>query len=112
MAAVVLLATGVVGFSELWGFDSLTGFYHVGVGMLFAYAGFWQRDTTSVRQMVGGLGVLLLGIKAVTIVTPLSWGDPPQHGPIELTCLVVGIGSVLVARYLRDGESGGGSGRS
>ncbi len=63
-----LLATGVAGFSKLWGFDPLTGLYHVGVGLLFAYAGFLQRDAATVRRMVGGLGVLLLVVKMATVL--------------------------------------------
>ncbi len=110
-AAVVLLATGMLGFSGLWGFDPLSGFYHVGVGILFAYAGFWQRDTAAVRQIVGGLGVLLLMVKSVTVLAALVWSGRLEHGPVEVTCLVLGIGSVLAARYLRGGGPGGSPGR-
>ncbi len=99
VAAVVLLAVAVVGFS-IMGWRTTAAFYHAGVALLFAYAGFLQRDSEAIRQIVGGLGVLLLVVKAVTIVTPLTWGGPPQHGPIEITCLVVGLASVLAARYL------------
>lgn len=99
VAAGMLLAIAVVGFSIL-GWRATAAFYHAGVGILFAYAGFFQRDDETVRQIVGGLGVLVLVVKALTIVTPLAWGGPPQHGPIEVTCLVVGLASVLAARYL------------
>ncbi|MDP8926649.1 MAG: hypothetical protein M3M97_07015 [Actinomycetota bacterium] len=102
VAAVLLLATGVLGFSGLWGFDPLTGFYHVGVGVLFAYAGFFQRDTAVVRQIVGGLGVLLLVVKAVTVLLMLVVNGRLEHGPVEVTCLVLGVGSILAARYLPD----------
>ena len=106
VAAVVLLAAGVVGLSGLWGFDPLSGFYHAGVGALFAYAGFWQGDAVIVRQIVGGMGVLLLVVKAVTILGTLLVHGVFEHGPVEATCLVAGVGSVLAARYLRDGEPG------
>jgi hypothetical protein len=110
VAAVVLLATGAVGFSKVWGFDPLTSFYHVGIGVLFAYAGFFQADATTVRQIVGGLGVLLLVIKAATVLAALVVYGRFEHGPVEITCLVLGAGSVLAARYLRDGEPGAGTG--
>lgn len=100
VAAVALLATGLVGFSEVWGLDPLSGFYHVGVGVLFGYAAFFQRDATTVRQIVGGLGVLLLVIKAVTVLVVLLVYGRFEHGPVEVTCLVAGAGSILAARYL------------
>ena len=73
---------------------------------MLLYVGFLLRDTTVVRQMVGGLGILLLAVKAITILTPLTWGGHALHGPIEVTCLAVGASSVLAARYLPDEESG------
>lgn len=112
VAAVVLLAVGVAGFSGLWGFDLLSGSFHAGVGALFAYAGFVQRDRTTVRQIVGGLGVLLLVVKAATVLAALVWSGRLGLGSVEVTCMVVGIGSVLAARYLRDSEAGGAAGRS
>lgn len=102
VAAVALLVTGVVGFSKLWGFDPLTGFYHVGVGLLFVYAGFFQRDAATVRLIVGGLGVLLLVVKSVTVLAALLVYGRFEHGPVEVTCLVLGVGSILAARYLSD----------
>jgi hypothetical protein len=59
------------------------------------------RDPEALRQMVGGLGVLLLVVKVVTILVPLLWQEPLHWGPIEVTCLLVGITSILAARYLR-----------
>jgi len=55
--------------------------------------------------MVGGLGVLLVVVKAIIIATPLTWGGPVKHDPIEITCLVLGITSILAAGYLTDGRS-------
>ncbi|QIN78389.1 hypothetical protein GBA65_07470 [Rubrobacter marinus] len=112
VAAVALLMTGVVGFSNLWGLGPLTGFYHVGVGLLFAYAGFLQRDVATVRHMVGGLGVLLLVVKLASFPIGVAWFGSFDRGPFEATCLVLGLGSVLAARYLSDGtQSSGGSSR-
>ncbi len=104
IAGAVLLALAVAGFS-IWGWRLTANFYHAGVGLLFLYVGFWLRDHATIRQMVGGLGVLLVVVKTITIATPLTWGGPAKHGPIEITCLVVGFLSILAARYLRDGRS-------
>ncbi len=101
IAAAVLLVVAVFGFST-WEWRVVSVFYHAGVGFLFLCVGVLLKDATIVRQMVGGLGVLLLAVKAITIVTPLTWGGQPLHGPIEVTCLVVGVSSVLAARYLPD----------
>ncbi len=99
IVAVALVAYSAVGFFIL-GWGLLPTFYHAGVGLLFAFAGFYQRNGKTVGMMVGGLGVLLLVVKAPMILAPLLWGAHPQHGPIEITCLVVGIASILAARYL------------
>ncbi len=85
----------------VWEWMVTAAFYHAGVGLLFLYVGFLYKDDTGVRLMVGGLGALMLIVKVVTIVTPLMWGGNPIHGPIEITCLVVGVGSILAARFLR-----------
>ncbi len=82
-------------------------FYHVGVGLLFLYVGFWVRDPQTVRQMVLGLGVLLVVVKTITILVPLGWGGPPEHGSVEISCLVVGVLSILAARYLPDHRRSG-----
>ena len=68
---------------------------------LFLYIGFVHNDEVVVRRMVGGLGVLLLLVKLPTIVILLGiWGGHPLHGPVEITCLVLGVGSILAARFL------------
>ena len=105
IAAIVLLAVAVFGFWT-WEWRVVSTFYHVGVGLLFLYVGFLIKDATIVHQMVGGLGVLLLAVKAITILTPLTWGGHALHGPIEITCLVVGASSILAAIYLPDERPG------
>jgi len=107
IAAIFLLAVAAFGFFT-WEWRVVSTFYHAGVGFLFLYVGFVPEDPIVVRRMVGGLGVLLLVVKAATILTPLAWRGDPLHGPIEVTCLAVGISSVLAARYLRGGEPAGG----
>jgi hypothetical protein len=105
IAAIVLLAVAVFGLWA-WEWRVVSVFYHAGVGLLFLYVGFLLKDTTIVRQMVGGLGVLLVAVKAITILSPLTWGGHALHGPIEVTCLVVGVSSIFAARYLPDNSPG------
>ncbi len=107
IAGVVLLGVAVTGLL-VFRWEAASIFYHAAVGLLFLYVGFWLRDTVSIRRMVGGLGALLVVAKTITIVTPLMWGGPPQHGSVEVTCLVVGVLSILAARYLPDRRSGRG----
>ncbi len=102
IVGVLLAALGLVGFTGALGVSEAASFFHVAVGGIFAYLGFRQRDAGVVRQMVGGMGVLLILVKAVTIISPVLLGEAPLHGPIEVTCLVVGLLSILAARGLRD----------
>ncbi len=106
IAAVVLLGAAVAGLLA-FGWKEGALFFHIGVGLLYFYVGFWLGDAQSVRLMVGGLGVLLVMVKIITILLPLGWGGPPEHGAVEITCLVVGISSILAARYLPDHRRSG-----
>lgn len=101
-AAVALLVCGVAGFSKLWGLDPLTGLFHAGLGALFVYAGFFQRDSATVRQVVGGLGVLLLVVGSAAVLATLVASGRFARDPFEVTCLVLGVGSILAAKYLPD----------
>lgn len=102
IVGLVLVLLGLAGPVGVVDVSAAASFYHAAVGVLFVYLGFWQRDASVVRSTVGGLGILLLVVKAVTICVPLLWGGSLLLGPIELTCLVVGILSILAARHLRD----------
>lgn len=103
-----LVALGLMGFVSALGWALATNFYHVAVGSFFIYAGFLQRDAEDIRSIVGGLGTLLLLVKGATIVLSLLFSASPLYGPIEISCLVVGLLSILAARYLRDGTPAGG----
>ena len=76
--------------------------FHASVGAIFAYLGFLQQDAEIVRQVVSGMGVLLLVVKVIIIFLPLVWGESILHGPIELTCLVAGVLNIVAARYLAE----------
>ncbi len=102
IVAVVLIALAFLGLAVLgWSMGDII--YHGGLGLLFAIAGFWQRDATTVRMMVGGLGGLGITIKAVELLgTWVLPAVPLYLGPHEITCITVGIASLLAARYLPD----------
>ncbi len=100
-AAAVLVSVGLAGITGVLSWQFPSGVYHVAVGVFFVYVGFFVPDPETVRQMVGGLGVLLLVVKIVTILVPLLWQEHLYWGVIEVTCVVVGITSILAARYLR-----------
>ena len=106
-AAVVLVSVGLAGFGDALSWNLPTSVYHLSMGLLFAYVGLFVRGRETVRRMIGGLGVLLLVVKGVTIFVPLLWGGYPLWGTMEVTCLVLGIGSVLAAGFLRDLEPTG-----
>ena len=107
MVGLVLILLGLAGLADIVGLNVPVNIFHLGVGSLFAYVGFFQQDISIVRTVVGGLGLLLLLVKGVVIVVPLLWGEPLLLAPIEITCLVVGLLSVLAARYLPSGTSEG-----
>jgi hypothetical protein len=99
-AGLVLVSLSLAGFVGTTQMELPANVFHLGVGSMFVYLGFFQRDAEVVRRMVGGLGVLLLSVKGVVILVPLLWGEPPLFAPVEVTCLVVGLLSILVARHL------------
>lgn len=100
VAGIVLVSLSIAGFVGVMGMDLPANVFHLGVGGMFVYLGFFQRDAEVVGRMVGGLGVLLLSVKGVVILAPLLWREPPLLAPVEVTCLVMGLLSILAARYL------------
>ena len=99
IAGVALLAAAAAG-AALFGWGAAASFYHASVGLLFLYVGVSGLDGATVRRMIGGLGVFVVVVTAVVILA--SWLSPLQylHGPIEVTGLIVGVASILAARYL------------
>jgi hypothetical protein len=104
IAGIVLLALAVANVVR-FGWADASLFYHAGLGLLFFYVGFSRLEASTVRQMVGGLGGLLLVVTAV--VTFVSWLLPTEylHGPLEISYLILGLASFLAARYLPDRRS-------
>lgn len=54
----------------------------------------------AVRELIGGLGVLLVVVGSADVLFVLVAYGRFEHGPFEVTCLVLGAGSLLAARYL------------
>lgn len=102
VVGVLLVLLGLAGFVGLLETAVATNLYHACVGLFFSYLGFWQRDSWVVRRVVGGMGLMLLLVKAVSTVAPLLWGGKLLLGPIEVTCFVVGVLSVAVAGLVKD----------
>src|ERR671915_426487 len=105
LAGIALLVAAVAGLA-LFGWKDAAFYFHAGVGLFFLFAGSAKLGTTAVRQTVRGLGVLLVVVKGAEIL--LSWLLPTRyvlHGPIEFTCLILGVTSILAASYLPDQPS-------
>ncbi len=104
----ILVLVGLAGITSLAGLffvpklNLAESFFHVSVGLMFVYAGFLNRDAAVLRSVVGGLGMLMLVGKAIVIGAGLLFGGGHDlFHPLEVVCLVVGIGSVLAARFLK-----------
>ncbi len=104
LVGIAFVLLGLAGFTNLVGWDPPANIFHLFVGVTFVCLGFFLRDAQTVRLTVSGIGALLVVGKAIIIVIPLLLGRAYFHRPIEVTCLVIGLLSVLAARYLRDGE--------
>jgi hypothetical protein len=106
LAGIALLVVAAAGLA-IFGWRIAAIYFHVGVALLFLYVGFAKLGPTTVRQIVSGLGILLVVVKGIEILA--SWLLPMRwyllHGPVEISCLIVGITSILAARYLPDRRS-------
>ncbi len=107
--AAVLVSTGLAGLLNSLGLNLawLADLYHVVVGLFFAYAGFFVRDREVVRQIVEGLGVLMVLVMVMVIVASLLLGGPALLSPVEVVSLAVGAASILAAKSLRDIQTWG-----
>jgi hypothetical protein len=104
LAGIAFLVVAAAGLA-LFGWDDASNHYLAGVGLFFLFVGSSRLGTTTVRQMVGSLGVLLVAAMGAAIL--VSWLLPTRylHGPIEVTGLIVGVSNILAARYLPDQRS-------
>jgi len=103
-AGIILLAIAAAG-AVFFGWDAASVFYPAGLGLSFLCLGVSGLGTAIVRQMIGGLGVLLVVVTTVEIAA--SWLLPMRYlrGPIEITGLMVGIANILAARFLPERRS-------
>jgi hypothetical protein len=68
IAAVALLAVALTGWL-VPGWRAGAVLFHAGLALLYIFVGFWPSLSAGiVRQMVGGLGVLLVVVKAIVIL--------------------------------------------
>ena len=95
---MVLAAAGLA----LSGWNQAAIYYLASVGLFFLLVGSSRLEGTYVRRIVGGFGVLLVTIGGTTILA--TWLSPMRylHGPIEIATLIVGVASILAARFLPD----------
>ena len=104
VTGMVLVIIGLLGLGALVRLSTGVSLFQLALGAFFAYLGFWQRDQTIVRSVVGGMGVLLLGASVILLGTWFVSGDSDFLGPIYVTCLLVGGMSMVAARWLSDGQ--------
>ncbi len=103
VVAVALLALALAGYTGVLEIASIENFYHAALGMLFLYVGFLERERRNVRLEVSGLGVLVLVIKSLLVLVLLLGFGHLEHKLMSVVCFVVGISSLVLARYLPDG---------
>ena len=98
IALLVLAAAGLA----LSGWNQAAIYYLASVGLFFLLVGSSRLEGTYVRRIVGGFGVLLVAIGGTAILA--TWLSPMRylHGPIEIASLIVGVASILAARFLPD----------
>jgi hypothetical protein len=61
--------------------------------------------TTSVREMVGGTGVLLVLVDGAAILATWSLPNDYSYGPIEIGGPMTGVAGILAAGHLPDEAS-------
>ncbi len=102
MVAAVFVLIGLWGITNVEGWAWAPSLYHLCLGLIFGYTGFFVRERNTVLNIVQGLGVLMVVVKGITLLSLLLIGQAIQWGTVEVSCFIVGIGSILAARYLRD----------
>lgn len=103
---MVLVGIGFLGVANVVGSNPPVNIAHLIAGLTFVYLGFVQRDDRTVRFMVGAMGALLLVGKVVLVLASLLEGEPLLEGPIETTCLVIGLLSILAVWNSRSDATG------
>ena len=100
VAGLVLILFGLSGFVSLTGVSVGESAFHVLIGAFFIFLGLGPRDVELVREMVSVGGIALIVAKVIVDGLSLANGDISFLRPIELACLLIGILSVVAARYL------------
>ncbi len=113
ITAAVFIVLSLVGFlsavfdlSGIFGLDVPVNVMHLFVGLIYGYVGFWANETAAVRTLMGGMGLLLLLGKGLLIAGDLWSGHNAFSSVTEVVCLVVGLTSILAAKYSPAGTLG------
>ena len=113
ITAAVFIVLSLAGFlsavfdlSGIFGLDVPVNVMHLFAGLIYSYVGFWRNETGAARTLVGGMGLLLLLGKGLLIASDLLIGHNAFSPVTEVVCLVVGLTSILAAKYLPGGASG------
>ncbi len=102
LVAVVLIFLAVASSDHTLGWSWLPTVLHLILAAFFAYAGLFVRDREAVHGIVEGLGWLLVVVKGISTLGLWALGEVVLWNPIEWTCVLIGVSSILVGRYLRD----------
>jgi len=77
--AVVLTVSGIVFLVRVTGAGLGVGIFHLSSAAILAYVGFSRRNSTIIRSVVGGLGVLFL-ISGLLVALIMSFLGFPFEG--------------------------------
>jgi hypothetical protein len=109
VVGIILLVIGVGGLvlgdqvlAGALNIDILEDLVHLVTGGLLAYVGFAQRDSSIIRSVVGGLGVVFVLIGILGFVSPTLFGLLPNGYTLidNLIHLALGVLGIVVAWVL------------
>ncbi len=95
--AVVLAVSGIATLVRIPGVGLGVGIFHLSSAAIFAYAGFSRRDSTIIRGVVGGMGVLLLLSGLLVALTMSFLGFPFEGRGWEAGLIQAALGGLTMA---------------
>lgn len=107
---IVLILTGVLGLvlgeQALFGLlniDLTEDIVHLITGGLMAYVGFAGRDSGTIRNVVGGIGVVYLLVGILGFIVPDLFGLLPHRYSVadNILHLALGVLGIAVAWFVR-----------
>jgi len=99
---IVLIGVGglLLGEQSLLGvlnIDLVEDIVHLVTGGLMAYVGFAMRDTATVRNVVGGLGVVYLLVVVLGFISPTLFGLLPHGYSVVDHLIHLALGALGIA---------------